>query len=192
MPKAKVTKKWYAISCESNTEGRVKAEVKRRAKIEGLDHLLGRILTPTEKVSEKRNTDTGTKNVTKYVKKFPGYLVVFCHYCEEVFHLFNDLKDRGFYGFLPLDAEPIALAGPEVQHILNLQAKCAEQTTKKVVLNYKVGDSVVITKGSFRDLQGVVKSIQGTELEPTITVSVKIFGRETDIPQIPYNQVKKS
>ncbi len=191
MPKVKREKKWYAIAVETNMEGRIRKEVKRQAKIEGLDKKIGKLISPVEKIEEKRNTETGTKTVTKYEKKLPGYLVAYLDFTDDVFHLIKATK--GVFGFLPLDApRPTEIEGPEIQYLLALDKATSEAPAiKKVVLNFKVGDRVEVVRGNWKGTEGVVKSISGTEAEPLVTVTMTVWGRNTDLPNIVHNHLKR-
>ncbi len=188
---AKSKKQWYAVCVETPHEGRVKKDLKRQAKIDDLDHLIGRIVSPTEKIEEKRNTAKGTKTVTKYEKKLPGYLLVFCDITDDVLYLFKETK--GVFGFLPLDAKPIAIPGPDMKFVLDLDKRLndLEKKDRKVVLNFGVGDEVEVARGSFKGCVGKVKVIGGPENDPAITVTIQVWGRDTDIPNLQHTQVKK-
>ena len=64
--------KWYIVHTYSNFEKKVSEEIKRQAKIQGLDDLIEDVLVPTEEVIEVRR---GQK-VNAERKFLPGYVLL--------------------------------------------------------------------------------------------------------------------
>ena len=58
----------------------------------------------------------------------------------------------------------------------------------KVVIDFAVGDNVVVTSGVWKDTIGVIKSVN--EGKQCITINVDMFGRETPV-EINFSEVKK-
>ena len=61
-----MAKKWFVLRVQSNKEDKVKGDLEKRIKIQGIEDLLPRILVPSEKVSEIKG---GKKKVAekKYI-----------------------------------------------------------------------------------------------------------------------------
>ena len=53
-----------------------------------------------------------------------------------------------------------------------------------VVVDFEVGDTVVVTTGAWKDTVGVIESIN--EERQTLTIRVELFGRETPVELIEY------
>src|SRR5436190_2010390 len=60
------SKHWYVVKVQSGREESIKNAILRKVKIDGLEEHIGRVLIPTEKVTELRNG----KRVIKKRKKF--------------------------------------------------------------------------------------------------------------------------
>ena len=59
---------------------------------------------------------------------------------------------------------------------------------RKVDINLEIGQAVEIIGGAFKGMEGVVTDID--EDKAKVTVSVEMFGRETDA-ELDYNQVRE-
>ncbi|RMD63940.1 MAG: hypothetical protein D6824_04625, partial [Planctomycetota bacterium] len=63
---------WFVLRVASNKEQSVRDTILRKIEIEGLQHLVGRILVPTEKT---RTIKGGRQRITE-TKLYPGYVFV--------------------------------------------------------------------------------------------------------------------
>jgi transcriptional antiterminator NusG len=63
---------WFVLRVASNKENSVQATLLRKVQIEGMTHLVGRILVPTEKTKTVKN---GKQKITE-TKLYPGYVFV--------------------------------------------------------------------------------------------------------------------
>ena len=57
-----------------------------------------------------------------------------------------------------------------------------------VVVDYEIGDAVVVISGAWKDTVGVIKSIN--ENKQTLEITVEMFGRETPV-ELNFTEVKK-
>ncbi len=57
-----------------------------------------------------------------------------------------------------------------------------------VVVDFEVGDTVVITNGAWKDTVGAIKAIN--DGKKTVTINVEMFGRETPV-ELGFAEVKK-
>jgi transcription termination/antitermination protein NusG len=185
-------KKWYIVKVQSNREESIKAALERRAKVEGLEHFLGRIIIPTERVTEV----VKGKRVIKERKKFPGYLMVECDYNDQVLYLFRETSGVGDFVGGSLHRPPPPMPDREVermlaeQHILE-HGKPEESAREIVKINFEVGDKVRVRDGTFAGMEGEVREIiQPREAGDTVRVRVEltIFGRPVPV-ELEYWQV---
>lgn len=89
---------------------------------------------------------------------------------------------RGVTGFVGPASKPVPLTDKEVA-ALGVEA----ERKKTVEVNYKIGDLVVVTGGSFEGFTGTVQNI---DIESqTVDVIVSMFGRETPV-NLPISQIK--
>src|SRR6202795_4209543 len=93
--KTNVNAKWYIVHTYSNFEKKVAAEIKRQAKIQGLDDLVEDVLVPTEEVNGVRRAQKSNSE-----RKFmPGYVLLRAKLTDEAYHLVKNVpKVTGFLG----------------------------------------------------------------------------------------------
>ncbi|HJN72032.1 MAG TPA: transcription termination/antitermination NusG family protein, partial [Phycisphaerales bacterium] len=72
-PKTRAGMNWFVLRVASNKEDYVKAALDRKVEIEAMQHLVGRIMVPTEKT--KTLSKTGKAKITE-TKLYPGYIFV--------------------------------------------------------------------------------------------------------------------
>ena len=77
------TKQWYIIHTYSGFENKVATAIESRAKIFGLQDMIGRVVVPNEKVREIRKS----KKIETEQKFFPGYLLVEMELTDDTWHL---------------------------------------------------------------------------------------------------------
>ena len=59
---------------------------------------------------------------------------------------------------------------------------------EEVIVDFEVGDTVVVISGAWKDTVGAIKSIN--EGKKSITINVEMFGRETPV-ELDFNEIKK-
>src|SRR5262249_39474517 len=146
-------KRWYVVKVQSGREDSIKGNLERRIKIEGLEDSIGRILIPTEKVTELRNG----KRVIKKRKKFPGYLMCEVEFNDRVLYLFRETSGVGDFVGGSLHKLPTPMGDREVERMLMDEDESAakkaggEETTtkKKIIIPYAVNDRVKVRDGTF-------------------------------------------
>ena len=57
-----------------------------------------------------------------------------------------------------------------------------------VVVEYEVGETIVVTSGAWKDTVGMIKEVNAQK--QTLTINVELFGRETPV-EISFTEVKK-
>ena len=60
--------------------------------------------------------------------------------------------------------------------------------TPDVVVDFAVGDTVVVTAGAWKDTVGVIRTVN--ESKQSITINVEMFGRETPV-ELSFSEIKK-
>ncbi len=165
-------------------------------KIDDLGEHVGRILIPTEKVTELRNG----KRVIKKRKKFPGYLMCEVEYNDKVLYLFRETSGVGDFVGGSLHKPPTPMNEREVERMLLEEDEAAagkktgeSETTgkKKIIIPYTVNDRVKIRDGTFKDMEGEVKEItdpSDPKENPKVKVVLSIWGRPVDV-EVEYWQV---
>jgi transcriptional antiterminator NusG len=168
---------WYVLHTYSGYENKVAQTlmkvVNNRA---DLKDLITEVRVPTETVTEFV-TDKNDKRVEKtYERKiFPGYVCVKMVVTDETWYIARNT--RGVTGFVsPSSNKPIPLDLSEVRR-MGLDTEEVVRTAEADI-RYKVGDTVKINNGPLEGWTGKVTEID--KESHTVTVSVAMFGRNTD------------
>ena len=172
--------KWYIIHAYSGFERKVRESLQSRIAAFGLENRIGRIMIPTEPVTELRN---GKKYVIERVF-LPGYVFVEMDLDNDMWHVVKNTPR--VTGFLQTGDTPNALSEAEVNSMLNR----AEDTKDKPALKVKFtkGEQVRINEGAFANFNGAVDDIN--EDKQTLKVMVSIFGRPTPV-ELTFSEVEK-
>ncbi len=172
--------RWYIVHTYSNFERKVAEEIKRQAKIQGLDDLIEEVVVPTEEVVEVRR---GQK-VSSERKFLPGYVLLHAKLTDEAYHLVKNVAK--VTGFLGQGNKPMPLRQGEVDRILNQVHEGAEHP--KSSISFEIGEQVRVADGPFTSFTGVVEEVD--EDRSRLKVAVSIFGRATPV-ELEYTQVEK-
>jgi transcriptional antiterminator NusG len=172
--------KWYIIHAYSGFERKVRESLESRIQAFGLQNKIGRIMIPTEPVTELRN---GKKYTIERVF-LPGYVLVEMDLDNDLWHVIKNTPR--VTGFLGTGDKPVALSEQEVSSILFR----SESTKDKPTLKVKVekGEQVRINEGPFANFNGTVDDVN--EDRQTLKVMVSIFGRSTPV-EIEFAKVDK-
>jgi transcriptional antiterminator NusG len=141
---------------------------------------MGRVLIPTETVTEIRNN----KKYTRESMFYPGYVLIEMDMDDEVWHMVKSTPR--VTGFVGTGQQPTPLSDDEVQQIVYRVADSKEKP--KLKIKYEKNESVRITEGPFATFTGVVDEVN--EDRETLKVMVTIFGRSTPV-ELEFGQVEK-
>jgi len=172
--------KWYIIHAYSGFERKVKESLESRIRAFGLEGRMGRVLIPTETVTEIRNN----KKYTRESMFYPGYVLVEMDMDDEVWHMVKSTPR--VTGFVGTGQQPTPLSDEEVQQIVYRVADSREKP--KLKFKFEKNETVRITEGPFATFSGVVDEVN--EDRETLKVMVTIFGRSTPV-ELEFGQVEK-
>ena len=172
--------KWYIIHAYSGFERKVRESLESRITAFGLQNKIGRIMIPTEPVTELRN---GKKYTIDRVF-LPGYVLVEMDLDNDLWHVIKNTPR--VTGFLGTGDNPVALSEQEVSSILFRSESTANKPSMKV--KFDKGEQVRINEGPFANFTGAVDDIN--EDKQTLKVMVSIFGRSTPV-EIEFSKVDK-
>ncbi len=173
--------KWYIIHSYSGFERKVKESIEARVRAdERLGGKIGRVLIPTESVTEVRNG----KKYTSERMFYPGYVLVEMDMNDDVWHVVKSTPR--VTGFVGTGQQPTPLSEEEVQQIVYRVADSKEKPKLKV--KFGKNESVRITEGPFASFTGMVDEVN--EDRETLKVMVTIFGRSTPV-ELEFGQVEK-
>jgi transcriptional antiterminator NusG len=172
--------KWYIIHAYSGFERKVRESLESRIRAFGLQDRMGRVLIPTETVTEIRNN----KKYTRESMFYPGYVLIEMDMDDEVWHMVKSTPR--VTGFVGTGQQPTPLSDDEVQQIVYRVADSKEKP--KLKIKYEKNESVRITEGPFATFTGIVDEVN--EDRETLKVMVTIFGRSTPV-ELEFGQVEK-
>jgi transcriptional antiterminator NusG len=172
--------KWYIIHAYSGFERKVRESLESRISAFGLQNKIGRIMIPTEPVTELRN---GKKYTIERVF-LPGYVLIEMDLDNDLWHVIKNTPR--VTGFLGTGDNPVALSEQEVSSILFRSDVSKEKPTLKI--KFDKGEQVRINEGPFANFTGAVDEIN--EDKQTLKVMVSIFGRSTPV-EIEFSKVDK-
>ena len=172
--------KWYIIHAYSGFERKVKESLESRISAFGLQNRIGRIMIPTEPVTELRN---GKKYTIERVF-LPGYVLVEMELDNDLWHVIKNTPR--VTGFLGTGDNPVALSEQEVSSIIFRSDVSKDKPSMKV--KFDKGEQVRINEGPFANFTGTVDDVN--EDRQTLKVMVSIFGRSTPV-EIEFSKVDK-
>lgn len=183
---------WYVIHTYSGMENRVKQNIDSRAQTLNMEHEIFETIVPTEEVVEVRNNTR--KTVTRSV--LPGYVLVRMELTDDSWGAVRHTPS--VTGFVGQGQTPVPLSLDEVVHMLtpSVKAKVAaeqvgvqpKQRKKVEVVDFSVGDSVMVIDGPFTGVHATITEINANANR--LRALVEILGRETPV-DLEFRQVSK-
>ncbi len=166
---------WYVVHTYSGYENKVKVDIEKTIENRNLQDQILEVAVPMQAVVEIKN---GVEKAADK-KLFPGYVLINMVMNDDTWYVVRNT--RGVTGFVGPGSKPVPLSVEEMAS-LNF-------TIPEVVVDFEVGDMVVVTAGAWKDTVGAIKSIN--ETKKTVTISVEMFvGRETPV-ELGFKEVKK-
>jgi len=169
---------WYAIHTYAGYENVVLRNLKQRIDSLGMNDKIFNVVVPVEKKIKIK----GGKRVEVEEKIYPGYVLVDMIVTDDSWYVVrNTPRVTGFVG---AGVNPVPLRKDEVDYLFNKMTN----STPKHNMEMTVGESVLITDGPFKDLEGKISSLD--QERGKIKVLVSMFGRETPV-ELDFLQIKK-
>ncbi len=168
---------WFVLRVASNKEDSVRETLLRKIKIEGFEHLVNRILVPTEK---EKTIKAGKQKIVEK-KLYPGYVFVEMQLeddgriPQDVFFLIKETTGVG--DFIGTAGRPSPMSIPEIEKMQMASKPAEEQPTVK--MEFAPGDHIKIREGPFENMEGTVDELLPDQGK--VRVVVTIFGRATPI-----------
>lgn len=187
-PPANPNMRWYIIHTYSGFEKKVRESLQSRVQAFGLQEKIGRIVIPTETVTQVR----AGKKYTSEQMFYPGYVLVELDLTgfntggegDQVWHVVKSTPR--VTGFLGAGQLPTALSEEEVNQIVFRTTTAKDKPRMKV--KFEKNEAVRITDGPFANFNGIVDEVN--EDRETVKVMVTIFGRATPV-ELEFGQVEK-
>ena len=165
---------WYVVHTYSGYENKVKANIEKTIENRHLEDQILEVRVPMQDVVEMRNG--AKKQVSK--KLFPGYVLINMVMNDDTWYVVRNT--RGVTGFVGPGSKPVPLTEEEMLPL--------GISNENVIIDFAVGDSVVVIGGVWKDTVGMIQSIN--ENKQCVTINVDLFGRETPV-EISFTEIKK-
>ena len=172
--------RWYIIHTYSGFEKKVKESLESRIQAFGLEEKIGKVLIPTEPVTEIR----GGKKYTVERMFYPGYVLVQMDMDDHVWHVVKSTPR--VTGFVGTGQQPTPLSEEEVNQIVYRVDTGRDKP--KIRVKFERSETVRIIDGPFANFNGTVDEVN--EDRETLKVMVTIFGRATPV-ELEFGQVEK-
>lgn len=177
-PQPALGRHWYAIHTYSGYENAVVRNLKQRIESLGMEDKIFEVVVPKEKKIKMK----GGKRVEVEEEIYPGYVLVNMIYDPDSWYVVrNTPRVTGFVG---AGVVPVPLDQKEIDSLFSrMGSKILKHT-----IDLQVGESVIITDGPFKELEGRVGEVD--EDRGRVKVMVPMFGRETPV-ELDFLQIKK-
>ena len=182
MAKQEITQErnWYAIHTYSGYENAVLRNLRQRIDSLGMNDKIFNVIVPTEKKIKIK----GGKRTEVEEKIYPGYVLVDMMVTDDSWYVVrNTPRVTGFVGS---GVNPVPLSKEEVDFLFKKMETNEGGTKHKMDL--EIGETVLLTDGPFKDLEGKVSQVDSGRGK--VKVLVSMFGRETPV-ELDFLQVKK-
>ena len=166
--------KWYVVHTYSGYENKVKADIEKTIENRKLQDQILEVSVPVEESIEVKNGVQ--KAVTR--KLFPGYVLLNMIMNDATWYVVRNT--RGVTGFVGPGSKPVPLEEHEMEN-LGIQRD-------NVIVNFGVGDMVVVLSGAWEGTVGTVQSMN--EQKKSLSINVELFGRDTPV-ELSFSEVKK-
>ena len=166
---------WYVVHTYSGYENKVKVDIEKTIENRNLQDQILEVSVPLESVIELKNGVE--KKADK--KMFPGYVLIHMIMNDDTWYVVRNT--RGVTGFVGPGSKPVPLTEEEM-------ASLGFHREEDVLVDFEVGDMVVVISGAWKDTVGAIKAINDSK--KTITMHVEMFGRETPV-ELGFAEVKK-
>ena len=165
---------WYVVHTYSGYENKVKVDIEKTIENRNLQDQILEVSVPMLPVVELKNGVE--KKADK--KMFPGYVLIHMVMNDDTWYVVRNT--RGVTGFVGPGSKPVPLTEEEMAGL-----GCARED---VVVDFEVGDMIVVISGAWKDTVGAIRSINDSK--KTVTITVEMFGRETPV-ELSFAEVKK-
>lgn len=172
---------WYILRSYIKNVKTIKDLIEKRLRLEQMEGLVKEIFIPSEEVAFKVKGKE-TKNTVTY---FPGYILIKMCLTDKLWHLLNSLPNISSFVGHGDNNTPSIVSEKEIELI----RKQIDEGVKQAQFDstYKIGQSVSIVEGPFKEFNGVIEHINHEKSK--LTILVNIFGRSTPL-ELAFDKVK--
>jgi transcriptional antiterminator NusG len=177
--------KWYALSLQAGREDKIKENLEKRIKSQGIENLFGQMVIPTERVQEIKEG----KRRERERRIHGGYMYLQIETGEtgdsdyrwvmapEAYYIVKETPGIG--NFIGEKNRPTVMTTEDVNKILRVEEEIGQGEEPTVKIDLNKGDQVKIKSGPFENFDGVVDEV--LPAKGTVRVTVMIFGRAVGV-----------
>ena len=165
---------WYVVHTYSGYENKVKVDIEKTIENRNLQDQILEVSVPMLPVVELKNGVE--KKADK--KMFASYVLIHMVMNDDTWYVVRNT--RGVTGFVGPGSKPVPLTEEEMAGL--------GFAREDVVVDFEVGDMIVVISGAWKDTVGAIRSINDSK--KTVTITVEMFGRETPV-ELSFAEVKK-
>jgi len=169
---------WYVLHTYSGYEDNVARNLKQRIESMDMQDIIFDVIVPKEKKIKIK----GGKRTVIEERIYPGYVLVNMIVTDASWYVVRNTPN--VTGFIGLGTTPTPVDPAEIESL----KKRMGVSEPKYKIDVKVGESVKINDGPFKEFDGKIQEID--EGKGKLKVLVSIFGRETPV-ELDFLQVKK-
>jgi transcriptional antiterminator NusG len=178
---------WFVVQTYSGMENRVRANLESRIGSLNMEDYIFEVVVPQEEVAEIKN---GQRRLVKR-NRFPGYVLVRMDMTDESWATVRHTP--AVTGFVGHAHQPLPLTLGEVERwlapdVVERTKPVGERQKQVEVVDFHVGDSVMVVDGPFATLHATINEINADSQK--IKGLVEIFGRETPV-ELSFSQIQK-
>lgn len=182
---------WFVVQTYSGMENRVRTNLESRIVSLNMEDYIFEVEVPQEEVAEIRS---GQRKLVKR-NRFPGYVLVRMEMTDESWAAVRHTPAvTGFVGHthqpIPLTLDEVErwLAPDVTEEVKPAEREEASSSPQVEVLDFEVGDSVMVIDGPFATLHATINEINADSQK--VKGLVEIFGRETPV-ELSFSQIQK-
>ncbi|MCS6861322.1 MAG: transcription termination/antitermination protein NusG [Abditibacteriales bacterium] len=181
MPK----RQWYLVHTYPGQEDKIKTNIERRVKSQGLEERISRVLVPTEEEVKIRG---GKRQIVKR-KVFPGYVLIEMEMDKDTWHFIRQTVGvTGFVGASSMEGDKFVPPPPMRQADVEAVLKSTDPMTSRPKPVWHRGEIVRVISGPFADSTGKVEDVNVKSEK--LTVMISVFGREVPV-ELDFAQIEK-
>jgi transcriptional antiterminator NusG len=169
---------WYVLHTYSGYEDNVSRNLKQRIESMDMQEFIFDVMVPIEK---KIKIKAGKRTVIEE-RIYPGYVLVDMIVTDASWYVVRNTPN--VTGFIGLGTTPTPVDPKEIEML----KKRMGVDEPKYKIDVKVGDTVKIIDGPFKEFDGKVNEVD--EEKGRVKVLVSIFGRETPV-ELDFLQIHK-
>lgn len=176
---------WFVVHTYSGMENRVRTNLESRISSLNMEDYIFEVAVPQEEVAEIKS---GQRRMVRR-NRFPGYVLVRMEMTDESWSTVRHTPS--VTGFVGHSHQPLPLSLDEVERWLAptvVEIRKKETKTPVEVVDFEVGDSVMVVDGPFATLHATINEINPDAQK--VKGLVEIFGRETPV-ELSFNQIQK-